>query len=354
MKQKTSTKQHKMTKPTPKVGDFDQKEAKSDRGLEKPKGLLKLRAKFQPARWLRETNAQFPWLKIVLVVVLVGLMALGVEEALQRSIHHPEDVVKDAPQSEPQVPEEPAPEIKSEGLGDNKPEEQAKSEKKADDEGSNKQPQAAPTPPAKPVSTGRKLIALTFDDGPSGKTTPRLLSILAEKQVKVTFFVVGTQATQNPEILKQEVQAGHEVGSHTMTHVNLMKLNVDEIYWQSNQMDALFQENLGVKPQIMRPPYGSVNQTVRRAVAQPMILWTVDPEDWKYKNAATVRAKVVGAAFDGAIVLMHDIHSTTVDAVPAIIDDLRAQGYEFLTVSELAAARGVTLERGIAYGSFRP
>ena len=84
-----------------------------------------------------------------------------------------------------------------------------------------------------------------------------------------------------------------------------------------------------------------------------MIIWTVDPQDWKYRDAATVRANVVSSTFDGAIVLMHDIHSTTVDAVANIIDDLRAAGYEFLTVSEMAAARGVVLQNGYSYGSFR-
>ena len=85
-----------------------------------------------------------------------------------------------------------------------------------------------------------------------------------------------------------------------------------------------------------------------------MILWTVDPEDWKYRNTTTVRANVVSRAFDGAIVLMHDIHGTTVEAVAGIIDDLRAAGYEFLTVSEMAKERGVVLQNGYSYGSFRP
>lgn len=360
MRQNTKQKQQKKKTSLEfleKVEVFDGEERKKDRGLDTPSGVLKIKGRFQPAQWIRKTNAQFPWLKIVLVVVLMGLMVVGVEEVLRHNIRHPEDVVEDAPQSEPQVPEESALKIVPENAGNNKAEEPEKTdttETESEEKTANQQAQAAPAVPAKPVSTGRKLIALTFDDGPSGKTTPRLLSILAEKGVKATFFVVGTQAVQNPAILKQEVQAGHEVGSHTMNHANLAKLNTDEIYWQSNQMDALFQEHLGMKPKIMRPPYGSVNQTVRQAVAQPMILWTIDPEDWKYRNAASVRSRVVGAAFDGAIVLMHDIHSTTVDAVPAIIDDLRAQGYEFLTISELAAARGVTLQQGVTYGSFRP
>ena len=119
-------------------------------------------------------------------------------------------------------------------------------------------------------------------------------------------------------------------------------------------MDQIFMNTLGRKVAIMRPPYGAVSDIMRGYLGKPMIYWSVDPQDWKYRNAATVRANVVGAAHDGAIVLMHDIHASTVDAVANIIDDLRAQGYEFLTVSELAAARGVGLTSGVVYYNFRP
>lgn len=202
--------------------------------------------------------------------------------------------------------------------------------------------------------TGKKLVALTFDDGPSALTTPRLLDILAEKHVRVTFFVVGNLAERNAEILKREQAEGHEVGSHSTGHQNLAKMNASDLTANMAEMDRIFQSTLGRKVEIMRPPYGSVSQLVRDAMSVPMILWSVDPEDWKYRDAGRVRSSVVGATFDGAIVLMHDIHATTVDAVAAIIDDLRAQGYEFLTVSELAKVRGVKMAAGVTYGSFRP
>jgi len=315
------------------------------------------KVRFQPAVFAKELNARYPWLKIVLLILFVGLMALGVEEVLRHNVWRPAEVTQEATPEEPESPEEETKttedEIKeSEAVAEAKPEEKPIEPVKTEQS----QPAASTVAKSQPANydTSRKLIALTFDDGPSSKTTPRLLQILAAKGVRATFFVVGTQARQNSAILKQEVAAGHEVGSHTMTHANLIKLGVGDINWQTSQMDALFQEYLGTTPKIMRPPYGSVNATVRQTVPQPMILWTIDPEDWKYRNAQAVHSKVVGAAFDGAIVLMHDIHSTTVDAVAAIIDDLRARGYEFLTVSELAAARGVVLQPGMAYGSFRP
>ncbi len=214
-------------------------------------------------------------------------------------------------------------------------------------------------PPKKPVevpdsATGKKLVALTFDDGPSAATTSRLLDILKEKNVKVTFFVLGNLAERNPALLQREEAEGHEVGSHTPYHNQQTKLSPASIQAEAATMNQIFINILGHSPAFTRPPYGSVNDSVRTNLAQPLILWSIDPEDWKYRNAATVRANVVGAAYDGAIALMHDIHATTVDAVPGIIDDLRAQGYEFLTVSELAKARGVALQNGWTYYNFRP
>lgn len=197
-------------------------------------------------------------------------------------------------------------------------------------------------------------MALTFDDGPSAANTPRLLDILASKQVKVTFFVLGNMAQRAPGIIQREAAEGHEVESHTMSHQNLAKLSGAAIQGEVSGADGVLQGITGQAATLVRPPYGAINATVRANIGKPMIIWTVDPEDWKYRNAATVRANVVSKTFDGAIVLMHDIHSTTVDAVAGIIDDLRAAGYEFLTVSELAQARGVTLENGASYGSFRP
>lgn len=216
------------------------------------------------------------------------------------------------------------------------------------------------TPPKAAVSvqerdlTGKKLVALTFDDGPSAGTTGRLLDILREKQVKATFFVVGTMAQQAPELVKREEQEGHEVASHTLAHNNLARMSSDAIKGEQAAFEGAMNEILGRRMELMRPPYGSVNDTVRSTVEQPMIMWSVDPQDWKDRNAGTVRSRVRAATYDGAIVLMHDIHASTVDAVAGIIDDLRADGYEFLTVSELAEVRGVKMENGVTYGSFRP
>ena len=199
---------------------------------------------------------------------------------------------------------------------------------------------------------GKKLVALTFDDGPSGATTGRLLDILAEKGVKATFFVLGSRAEQESDLLRRQV-AEHEVGSHTMGHMDMTKMSVEAVRADTKQVRGVI-EAAGGELRLVRPPYGSIGAAARGGTGTPLVLWTVDPEDWRVREAGTVRQRVVEAAFDGAIILMHDIYDSTVDAVGGIIDDLRAQGYEFLTVSELAEVRGVEMANGVAYGSFRP
>lgn len=200
---------------------------------------------------------------------------------------------------------------------------------------------------------GKKLVALTFDDGPSKVTTGRLLDILKEKQVKATFFTVGRMAEQAPELLQREKAEGHVVASHSMTHRDLGRSTEAEIRAEVNEVDRVFLQVIGEKPSLLRPPYGSISDITRQVVGQPLMLWSVDPEDWRERNAETVKQRVVGATFDGAVVLMHDIYDSTVDATGRIIDELRAQGYEFVTLTELAEARGVKLEAGVSYGSFR-
>lgn len=209
---------------------------------------------------------------------------------------------------------------------------------------------------AQAATNGRPLVALTFDDGPSGATTPRLLDILKEKNVKATFFVLGGMLNARPDISQRAEAEGHEVESHTMTHRNLDKATLGEIQWEVASMNQLFQEKLGHTPKLTRPPYGN---GIRRAevtqnIGTPMIYWSVDTEDWRSRNATAVQTRVRQDTYDGAIILMHDIYQSTVDAVPGVIDELRARGYEFVTVEELARLRGVTMVNGVTYFSFRP
>lgn len=313
---------------------------------------------------LHRINVQYPWLKFLVVLVLAAGMLLGgfgmgkvIGDTIWEtgSSNGVEDVTGDQPEETGQSTEiagKPAeesnsPEGSEGGATEEKPQEQPQ-EKPVD------KPEVTTKPPVTvPPTGGKKLVALTFDDGPSTATTGRLLDILKAKGVKATFFVVGSMAIRAPELLKREAAEGHEVGGHSAFHQDLSKVSAADLQADVANMDQIFNDVIGHKMEIMRPPYGAVSDVMRNYLGRPMIYWSVDPMDWKYRNAATVRANVVGATFDGAIVLMHDIHASTVDAVAGIIDDLKAQGYEFLTVSELAAARGIGLTSGVVYYNFK-
>lgn len=188
-----------------------------------------------------------------------------------------------------------------------------------------------------PVSGGGGVVALTFDDGP-GANTERLLDVLRDKGVKATFFVLGAMAERRPDVVRRTIAEGHEVGNHTMNHRNFNQIDGGAVGWEINRSREVIEGVTGVGVKYLRPPYGIVNDVVKGAA--PVILWSVDPRDWKDRDANVVRQRVVGAASDGGVVLMHDIYGSTVDAVPGIIDDLRARGYEMVTLSELFTAKG--------------
>ena len=199
--------------------------------------------------------------------------------------------------------------------------------------------------------SGSKLIALTFDDGPDAATTSRLLDILKEKQVKATFFELGNRILAAPEVSARAVSEGHEVESHSVAHADLRTLSGTELRTDYERMQEIFREVLGYEPKYLRPPYGAVSAGVR---GLPIVLmgWTVDSRDWESRNSAAILAEVKRASFDGAVILMHDIYDTTVDAVGPTIDWLKEQGYEFVTIEEMASLRGGELTPGVLYGDF--
>lgn len=201
---------------------------------------------------------------------------------------------------------------------------------------------------------GKMLIALTFDDGPSGVTTPTLLNILRDEDVPATFFMLGSMARNNPDLVKRVRDEGHEIASHTMYHQNLSRLSSDAVKADVSEANSVFQDILGSTPALTRPPYGSTNDTVRADINTPLILWSVDTLDWKNKNPDTILSITMSEVRDGAIILLHDIHPTSVDAVPALISNLRSAGYEFTTVSELAKIRKIDLTPGTIYYNFSP
>ena len=203
-------------------------------------------------------------------------------------------------------------------------------------------------------AAGGKLIALTFDDGP-GAYTGRLLDGLKERGVKVTFFMVGKNVKSRSEIVARAYQEGHQIANHSYDHTSLTTLSDSGVRSQIQETNALLDNACGTGTAYMvRAPYGNTNATVRSAVGAPLVYWAVDPLDWKDRNAATVKSRVVDGAYDGAIILLHDIHSTSVDGALDAIDTLLDQGYEFVTVAELFRRRGVAMENGVSYVNCKP
>lgn len=199
-----------------------------------------------------------------------------------------------------------------------------------------------------PSDCGAKLIALTFDDGP-GDFTLTLLDALKERNVHATFFITGSRVAYYPGVLAAIAEGGHQLANHTHNHKNLNTLSADQISAEINATRDLLVEVGGEQTYYVRAPYGNANQTVKSVVNAPLIYWSVDPEDWKYRNADTVYSNIVNAAYDGCIILCHDVYRTTVDGALRAIDTLLDAGYEFVTVEQLLARRGITPENGVVY-----
>lgn len=332
--------------------------AKKNKQSQKPKSAkknrdVKVRNRYDP--WRVEGDRSSRWesllLMTVLCVMFLGAYGLGwcLGGALRQKISQNDTSLA---QIEPKEETSEAELDIDADSGEKNQQAENEAEPIKDDNTNSETEEVAPIPA--PNITGKKLIALTFDDGPSGAVTEQLLGYLREKQVRATFFVIGYMAERTPSQVQKEASEGHEIGSHTTNHTAFSRMSAADLVNDSLRMNQLFVTILGHNTPFVRPPYGdgAYTEKARTSAGQPMILWTVDTLDWKYRDTQTVRQNAVKDAFDGAIILFHDVYQTTADAIPLIIDDLRAQGYEFLTVSELAKARGVTMQNGVVYGSF--
>lgn len=201
------------------------------------------------------------------------------------------------------------------------------------------------------AADGSKLVAVTFDDGPSLYTSG-LLDELAKRDVVVTFFVQGCNAERYGSVIKRAYEAGHQIASHTYNHPNLVNLSTAEVQNQLNRTANILNKAIGQENTYMlRPPYGSYNASVLAASGVPAVLWSVDTLDWQSRRADAVYQHIVNDTRDGSIILMHDLYSSTVDGALRGIDYLQEQGYELVTVSELLRRRGITPEAGSRYSS---
>lgn len=194
-------------------------------------------------------------------------------------------------------------------------------------------------------------IALTFDDGPRTDTTNELLDILETNGAKATFFVLGQNIGENTRpVLQRMVSMGCEIGNHSWDHqYQLTQLDAEGIRDQIERTNEIIEEYTGRKCRLIRPPYGSVDDHVSASVSQPLIFWDVDSLDWKSRDARQIIPKVRETVCDGAIILMHDIHPETIEACKTLIPELISQGYQLVTVPEMAYLKGIKLEPGKKY-----
>lgn len=198
----------------------------------------------------------------------------------------------------------------------------------------------------------KKLLAFTFDDGPSMKTTTRLLDGLKQYDAKVTFFVLGNRVEANQTVLKRAYQEGHEIGSHTYNHRNLLLLDNFSRIQEMKETNQIIEDVIGIKPTLLRPPYGSINEETKKISNMHIIEWNIDTLDWKLKDKELIAQEIINNAHDGAIILLHDIYEPSVEGALLAMETLQKQGYAFVTISEMAELKNVTLDYTTLYHQF--
>ncbi|RRD52757.1 hypothetical protein EII12_04065 [Buchananella hordeovulneris] len=205
---------------------------------------------------------------------------------------------------------------------------------------------AQPAPGAEVDCAAVACVALTFDDGP-GRHTDRLLDTLRDAQVPATFFILGSAIAGKEATLQRMVQEGHALGNHTWDHPDLTGLSPAQVEEQLRLTNDAILAAAGVAPTSLRPPYGAFVPGQTPSGQLPVVLWDVDTEDWKNRNVAETTKRAVTGVKPGSIILLHDIHPTSVDAVPGIIHKLQEAGYVFVTVPTLLGQ----MEPGAVYYS---
>lgn len=200
---------------------------------------------------------------------------------------------------------------------------------------------AAPRMAYNSVRTRHSVLAISFDDGPHPELTPKLLDILKARGVRATFYVIGRNVQAYPEIARRIVAEGHEIANHTWSHPSLSKIGAAKVGQEIRRTTETIKEVTGVTPTTMRPPYGATNAAINRRMNEEfglrVAMWSVDPQDWKYRNAQRVSNHLTTQAKAGDILLAHDIHASTIAAMPSALDALLAKGFRFVTVAEIMA-----------------
>ena len=202
------------------------------------------------------------------------------------------------------------------------------------------------------INTNKKLVAITFDDGP-GPYKNKLLDILNANKAHATFFMLGNNLEKYRSVVLNVYNSGNEIGYHSYAHTNFKRQDIATIKSELDQSNAILKNITGTTFSLIRPPYGSINNEIKEAIDVSFILWSVDTEDWRHKDSEYLLNYVLENIYAGAIILFHDIHATSVDAMTKILPYLYAEGYQVVTVSDLAKNYNVTLEPHKAYRYFK-
>ena len=199
------------------------------------------------------------------------------------------------------------------------------------------------------IDINKKMIALTFDDGPNYNTS-KILEILNKYNVRATFFVLGSKINHNEKIIKTMDEYGMEIGNHTYSHKLMTSMSNLDIIKEVEDTSDLIYNIVGKYPNLVRPSYGSFNKKIKESINMPIIIWNIDTLDWKSHNSKKIVSRVMNKVSDGDIILMHDIYSATVRAVDILVPKLISEGYQLVSVSELFYYKNINLENGRVYG----
>lgn len=213
--------------------------------------------------------------------------------------------------------------------------------------------QAPSTPRDESFFQDKKLVALTFDDGPNYKVTTFLLDELDNKNAKASFFLVGSRISSQKVLIKRMYNSGHSVGSHSYNHKNLTKLTDEQLMKEINDTNELISQITGEDVKYLRPPYGSYNKDLLNKINMTFILWNVDTLDWQSRDSQKVCDSIINSAKDGAIILLHDLYQTSVDGALCAIDKLQEQGYAFVSIDEMIKLKNIDLKTNTAYRYFK-
>ena len=200
--------------------------------------------------------------------------------------------------------------------------------------------------------SNKKLLAFTFDDGPSYIATNKLLDNLDKYNARVTFFVMGNRVNEYSDTLKRAYNMGNLIGSHTYSHPNLTNLSNYDIINEIKKTNNNIKNITGENTLYLRPPYGNINKNIKQLSNMYTILWNLDTEDWKYKDKNRIANYIINNAHDGGIVLLHDLYETSVDGALLAMEELAKRGYAFVTIEEMAKIKNITLEKDKSYYSF--